>query len=183
MAKTTIKTKAVTATKPADSTTTAKIKTEPKPKAGRREQIKHQSYFAHVTDWRVSYGLMKGGDALHHAGPYWEHVKLVVIAEYFFPEKFAGQVAEISFHGERKADVELDHPTPEQFQPNRVGTIEVRKDRVTYYGTLPLSSLWGLLPAFAAGKIKAMRFHGVKRGEAAIWSMGFDHQIDPDEIG
>lgn len=173
--------KTTTGTKPAGSTT----KTKAKPKGRPRQQIAYEDYFAHVADWRVSYGLSKGGDWLHHAGPYWEHVRLIVVVEFFHPPKFAGQVAEISFHGEREPDVQLDHPTKEQFQPNRVGTIEVRQGRISYLGTLPLSSLWGLLPALAAGKIKAMRFHGepVKRGEAAIWSMGFDYEIDPDEIG
>lgn len=190
MAKATTKTstRAKTKTKPettVNPSQTDKPKPKPKAKPRRHAQIEHQSYFANVTDWWVSYGLMKGGANKHHIGPYWEHVRLTVMVELFFPERFAGQVAEIAFLGERDTDVQLDHPTPEQFQPNRVGTFEIRQGNISYLGGLPLSSLWGLLPALAAGKIKAMRFHGepVKRGEAAIWSMGFDLQIDPDEIG
>ncbi len=78
----------------------------------------------------------------------------------------------------------MDRPGELGFDPICVGTRHVRGNRRDYLGSLPITAIWGLIPAMESSFFKFFDLYGerLRYGSAAIWSMRFARKIDPDDF-
>jgi hypothetical protein len=72
----------------------------------------------------------------------------------------------------------MDEDDPRCDQAKSVGHLDARGERRSFLGTLPMSALWGLVPALDAGGIKFIQMTGdpLQRGSASIRWISFSRE-------
>ena len=140
------------------------------------------SLCSEILDWAPSYSFSIG-QGLHKEGDYWESANLDLTARILSPKKLRDKVIKFCVLGDRQKDQALEHPEEHQTNPLGVGSLTIRGERCEYLGSMPMSTLWGLIPALENKRLKLITLHGEKLryGSAKIWSMGFEHEVDPDD--
>lgn len=159
-------------------TTAAKTKTEAKPRAKAKPRIPAEiSYDFEITDWHLSYGIATGNDRRFARGPYAEYLTLELMTVMVEPVKFQGRRVQFTLLGKREIDLQInaDYPRP----AIHMGTLHMRGDRSSYLGEMPLTAIWGLVPALDAERIKVIHLSGepLHHGSASIRFILFERDF------
>jgi hypothetical protein len=162
-------------------TTTNKKKTASKRGRLREE---YSSYPVEVIDWEISYSLSLPGNKKLEPTPFWEHLSLKIDGNILHPQKLAGKSINLHIIGDRRDTDVMEHPDKYDFEPNRVGTLTARGDKIDYLGSIPFDAFSILATLLSAGKIRIVNLHGkvLYRGNASITSISFNRDFDPEDV-
>lgn len=147
------------------------------------DEIEYQSYLFSMKRWELDYrfGL---GDHLINPIAYREHLALLLTAVGEAPKRVADRTFSFYFIGDRTLDASLETSEPLHYTPTAVGMLRSRGDRQEFLGSLPLTTMLGLMPAIESGRSKSILMHGhaMKYGRASITYVSFASAHDPDDV-
>lgn len=143
-------------------------------------------YSIEILEWELPYSYSINTHKELIKGPIWEHMSLRIKGKFLKPEKLIGKKLEFNLIGERKLTAALEDSEKfnRQWEPNSIGTLNVRGKTREYLGSLPFDMLSQIAFLLHAGAAKFITLTGeqLRYGTASIRSIHFDKELSPEDL-
>lgn len=143
----------------------------------------YQSYLVGISEWKTDYNFSIGiGSQSDNA--YSEFFEIEISGHLIAPEEYTDKTIKLILLGNRVLDAELDNQSEIPHQPSSVGKLTLRGESAEYLGSLPASSLRGIMHFLDSEKVRYIVLHGSKPkyGSAQIISVTFKTEYDAENF-
>ena len=167
-----------------ESTTDTGKKKLSRKKRPARKREEFTSYIIEISDARTSYSFSVNKNKKLDPGPYREIAFLECTGTLIYPEKFAGTTIECTVSGDRRHIDYVEQPlTYDDYCPNLVGLLNIRKDSTNYFSWVPFDVWPHICQMFHLGGLKYFNLYGsaLLRNKSNIHSMHFQKTFNPEE--